>query len=43
MVFFDKGNGAWVWSAGSLSFNGALVHDRAMSGILRNAVNTAIQ
>lgn len=43
MVYFERGNGGWVFSAGSLCFNGALAHDRALAGILRNAVNAGVQ
>jgi hypothetical protein len=42
MVFFDKGNGAWVFSVGSLTFNGALATDAAQSKILQNAVTAAL-
>ncbi|MDI2124536.1 N,N-dimethylformamidase beta subunit family domain-containing protein [Yinghuangia seranimata] len=43
MVLFDRGNGGWVFAAGSLSFNGALAHDRAMSTLLHNALHAAVQ
>jgi hypothetical protein len=43
MVYFERGNGGWVFSVGSLCFNGALAHDPAMSGILRNAIQAGVQ
>ncbi|MFE0028211.1 N,N-dimethylformamidase beta subunit family domain-containing protein [Amycolatopsis sp. NPDC059021] len=42
MVFWDKGKGGWVFSVGSLCFNGALAYDPAMSRLLRNAVLSAL-
>jgi hypothetical protein len=42
MVFFDKGNGGWVFTAGSLTFNGSLATDAATSKILQNAVTAAL-
>ncbi|MFD9705627.1 N,N-dimethylformamidase beta subunit family domain-containing protein [Lentzea sp. NPDC059081] len=41
MCVLPKPNGGWVFSAGSLCFNGALAHDPRMSRILRNVVQTA--
>jgi hypothetical protein len=43
MVYYDKGNGGWVFSASSLSFNGALGNDIALSRVLRNVFNAAAQ
>jgi N,N-dimethylformamidase len=42
MCVLPKPNGGWVFSAGSLCFNGALAHDRRMSRILLNAMNAAV-
>lgn len=41
MVFWPKPNGGWVFSASSMSFNGALPHDPAIRQILRNAFSLA--
>jgi len=42
MVFFDKGNGGWVFTAGSLTFNGSLATDVVTSKILQNVVTAAL-
>ncbi|GAA3627985.1 hypothetical protein GCM10022267_12890 [Lentzea roselyniae] len=42
MCVLPKPNGGWVFSAGSLCFNGALAHDPRMSRILLNAMNAAV-
>ncbi|ANZ42120.1 hypothetical protein BBK82_45505 [Lentzea guizhouensis] len=43
MVVLPKPNGGWVFSVGSLCFNGALADDPAMARILRNAVEAAVR
>lgn len=40
MVLVPKPNGGWVFSASSMSFNGALPHDAAIRQILRNVFNS---
>lgn len=40
MVLVPKPNGGWVFSASSMSFNGALPHDAAIRQILRNVFET---
>lgn len=42
MVFMERPNGGFVFSAGSLSFNGALSHDARMSRLLRNVFDRAV-
>jgi N,N-dimethylformamidase len=42
MTYVDRGNGGWVFSAGSITFNGALASDAAMSALLRNVFNASI-
>ncbi|TWP47460.1 hypothetical protein FKR81_32665 [Lentzea tibetensis] len=42
MVFWPKPNGGWVFSASSMSFNGALPHDAAIRQILRNVFDLAL-
>ncbi|MCF2528715.1 N,N-dimethylformamidase beta subunit family domain-containing protein [Yinghuangia soli] len=42
MVHFDRGNGGWVFSTGSVSFNGVLAHDAVASRILRNVFAAAV-
>lgn len=42
MVLVRKPNGGWVFSASSMSFNGALPHDAAVRRILRNAFDLAL-
>ncbi|MDX8032247.1 DUF6605 domain-containing protein [Lentzea sp. BCCO 10_0856] len=37
-----KANGGWAFSTGSLTFNGALDHDPAMSKLFKNAVTAAL-
>lgn len=41
MCVLPKPDGGWVFSAGSLCFNGALAHDPRMSRILLNVLNAA--
>lgn len=41
MVYIDKGNGGWVFSANSISFNGALPYDQKMATILQNVFKSA--
>lgn len=43
MVFWPKPNGGWVFSASSMSFNGALPHDAAVRQILRNVFTLALR
>ncbi|WP_394614776.1 N,N-dimethylformamidase beta subunit family domain-containing protein [Lentzea sp. JNUCC 0626] len=43
MVFWPKPNGGWVFSASSMSFNGALPHDAAIRRILRNVFDLALR
>lgn len=43
MVVLPKPNGGWVFSVGSLCFNGALADDPRMARILRNAVEAAVR
>ncbi|HEX6920735.1 MAG TPA: N,N-dimethylformamidase beta subunit family domain-containing protein, partial [Actinomycetes bacterium] len=42
MVFMERPNGGFVFSAGSLSFNGALSDDARMSRLLRNVFDRAV-
>ncbi|GAA4961532.1 hypothetical protein GCM10023205_26260 [Yinghuangia aomiensis] len=42
MVHFDRGNGGWVFSTGSVTFNGTLANDTASSRILRNVMTAAV-
>lgn len=42
MIYWDKGNGGWVFSVGSLSYNGSLAYDPATAQILRNAITAAV-
>jgi hypothetical protein len=42
MSVFEKPNGGWVFAASSLSFNGALGSDPALSKILRNVFDAAL-
>ncbi len=42
-VVSPKPDGGWVFSMGSLCFNGALADDPAMARILRNAVEAAVR
>nr|BFF01799.1 hypothetical protein GCM10020241_34740 [Streptoalloteichus tenebrarius] len=43
MLFFPKNNGGWVFSASSMSFNGALPYDAAARRILRNVFDLALR
>jgi N,N-dimethylformamidase len=42
MVFMERENGGFVFSAGSLTFNGGLDRDSRMSALLRNVFNRAL-
>ncbi|GAA5084520.1 hypothetical protein HNP84_005402 [Thermocatellispora tengchongensis] len=41
MLYLPKANGGWVFSAGSISFNGALPYDAAIGRIMRNVLARA--
>jgi hypothetical protein len=41
MMFLPRNNGGWVFGVSSISFNGALANDPAVSTILSNAINMA--
>ncbi|MCP2256699.1 hypothetical protein LX15_000382 [Streptoalloteichus tenebrarius] len=43
MLFFPKKNGGWVFSASSMSFNGALPYDAPARRILRNVFDLALR
>jgi N,N-dimethylformamidase len=42
MVYIDRGNGGWVFSANSIGFNGALAKDQALSKIMQNVFTAAV-
>jgi len=42
MVYIDRGNGSWVFSANSISFNGALPYDQNLSTLLNNVFAAAV-
>src|SRR5215469_15382470 len=42
MVYIDRGNGSWVFSANSIAFNGALPYDQNLSTIMKNVFAAAI-
>ncbi|MEU6716802.1 N,N-dimethylformamidase beta subunit family domain-containing protein [Nonomuraea sp. NPDC046802] len=42
MLFVEKPHGGWVFSAGSMSFNGALPHNPPLARILKNALDKAL-
>jgi N,N-dimethylformamidase len=41
MTFWDRGNGGWVFAAGSIAFNGSLPHDEFASKIMWNVFRLA--
>jgi N,N-dimethylformamidase len=42
MVYIDRGNGSWVFSANSIAFNGTLASDQDVSAILKNVFAAAL-
>ncbi len=42
MVFMQRPNGGFVFNASSISFNGSLLSDSALSAVFRNVVNMAL-
>lgn len=42
LTWWDRGNGGWVFAAGSLTFAGALGHDPALDQLMRNVMDRAV-